>query len=190
MTRCLSVVWLACLTAVFGVALAADAPPAASDAERLVKQLGAGKHADREAAARALDALGAAALPALRDGANSPDPEVRRRAGELLAKLDGQAESAAALAPTKVTLKADARPLAEVVGDLAKQAGVRILLAREPADMPSRPVTVNLTGTSFWEALDAVCRAARVSLRPGTFDPTPAGEVGGGVALPPGVGNV
>jgi hypothetical protein len=146
--------------------------PAANDAERLVQQLGSSKHTEREAAAKALDALGAAALPALREGIKSSDAEVRRRAADLLAKLDRQAESAAAIAPTKVRLKATDAPLAEVVRDLVRQTNIRLQLAREPVDLPVRKITIDTGETSFWEALDALCRAAKVSIRPGTIDPS------------------
>src|SRR5258707_1245670 len=119
MSRCLSVVVSACVAAaVLAAPAAEEKKPAVADAEQLVQQLGSAKHADREAAAKALDGLGVAALPALREGVKNTDPEIRRRAGDLLAKLDRAAESAAALAPTKVRLKAADTPLAEVIRDL------------------------------------------------------------------------
>ncbi|HEY1377960.1 MAG TPA: HEAT repeat domain-containing protein [Gemmataceae bacterium] len=181
MTRFLPAVWCACLAAAVAAAPADDPKP--TDADRLVQQLGAARHADREAAARALDALGPAALPALREGVKSSDPEVRRRAGELLAKQERRAESAAALAATKVHVKAADAPLADVVRDLERQSKVRILLAREPVDLPARRVTVDTGPTSFWEALAAVCRTAKVSIRPGTLDPAPADDAAGGLGV-------
>jgi hypothetical protein len=168
------------LAAAVGAAPAVDdIKPTTADAERLVQQLGSAKHADREAAAKTLDALGPAALPALREGAKNTDPEIRRRAGDLLAKLDRAAESAAALAPTKVRLKATDAPLAEVIRDLGRQANVRFQLAREPVDLAGRRVTLDTGETSFWEALDALGRTAKVSLRPSTLDPA-ADEPAGG----------
>src|SRR5262249_6610035 len=53
----------------------------------LVRQLGDGKFAKREAAGKALEALGAPALPALREAAASKDAEVRRRAERLIAAI-------------------------------------------------------------------------------------------------------
>jgi hypothetical protein len=180
MSRCLSVVMSACLAAAVVAASAGDEKkPAPADAERLVRQLGSAKFSDREAAVQALDGLGAAALSALREGAKSTDPEVRRRASELLAKVERAAGSAAALAPTKVRLKATDVPLADVIRDLGKQANVRFQLAREPVDLAGRHVTLDTGEVSFWEALDALCRAAKVSLRPSAVDPT-ADEAGGG----------
>src|SRR5437870_5007680 len=107
MTRCSAALWAVCLAAGAVAGPAADDPrPTAADADRLVRQLGSSRAADREAAGKALDRLGSAARPALREGVKSTDPEIRRRAGDLLAKLDRQAESAAALAPTKVRVRA------------------------------------------------------------------------------------
>ncbi len=190
MSRCLSVVVSICLAAVVLAASAADdKKEVPADAERLVQQLGSAKHSDREAAAKALDALGAAALPALRDGVKNSDPEIRRRAGDLLAKLERAAESAAALAPTKVRLKAVDAPLAEVVRDLGTQANVRFQLAREPVDLAGRRVTLDTGETTFWEAFDALCRSAKVSLRPGTLDPA-ANEPGGAVIINGGMGAI
>jgi hypothetical protein len=189
MSRYLSAVMSACLAAVVVAAPAADdQKPAAADAERLVRQLGSSKHADREAAAKALDSLGAAALPALREGVKNTDPEIRRRAGDLLAKVDRAAESAAALAPTKVRLKVSDAPLAEVIRDLGKQANVRFQLAREPVDLAGRRVTLDTGDTTFWEALEAVCRTAKVSLRPSIFDPSADDPASGPVAINGGFG--
>src|SRR5215207_9526411 len=167
MTRFLSVVG-----SVYLAAAVAAAP--ADDADRLVKQLGSARHAEREAAAKALDALGPAARSALRDAVKTGEPEVRRRAGELLAKLDRQAESAAALVPTQVHLKAADVPLADVAREFAKQSKMRVQIAREPVDLAGRRVTLDTGPTGPWEALAAVCRAAKVSVQPEPLDPAGA----------------
>jgi hypothetical protein len=52
-----------------------------------VRRLGSDSFEQREAAGAALDRLGEAALPALRQALRSDDPEVRRRAGEVEARL-------------------------------------------------------------------------------------------------------
>ena len=172
MSQCISMAVSVCLAASVLAAHASDEKkPAAVDAERLVQQLGASKHAEREAASKALEALGVAALPALREAAKSSDAEIRRRAGVLIIKAERLAEAAAAMAPTKVHLRAVDVPLGEVVRDLGKQANVRILLAREPVDLPGRRVTLDTGATSLWEALDSLCLTAKVSIRPSTIDP-------------------
>jgi hypothetical protein len=64
--------------------------PSPAEIDRLVAQLGSSSYADREAAAARLRGLGKAAEEALRRGALSKGPEVRRRAGRL---LDGLLEA-------------------------------------------------------------------------------------------------
>jgi hypothetical protein len=59
--------------------------------EQFVRRLGSDRFAEREAAARELEKLGKAALPALRRGLDSDDPEVRRRSGALLDWIEGKA---------------------------------------------------------------------------------------------------
>jgi tetratricopeptide (TPR) repeat protein len=73
------------------VSLAAARPPAKGPAdppvEQLVAELGDDDFATREAAQRELWKRGAAAIPALEKAANDPDPEVARRARDLLDKF-------------------------------------------------------------------------------------------------------
>jgi hypothetical protein len=164
------------VTATIGIACFADVPT--SDADKLVAQLGSTKFAEREAALKALEALGPAALPALKRGADAKDPEVRKRVADLIAKYDRQADNELALAPTKVRIKAADAPLAEVLADLAKQANVRMQLAREPADLPGRKITIEIKDKSFWEALDTICREAKCSIRPTTVDSLSADGTG------------
>jgi HEAT repeat protein len=56
--------------------------------KKLIENLDSGNHIDRERAAAELERLGEQAGPALKKAAESPSPEVRRRAERLLAKLD------------------------------------------------------------------------------------------------------
>jgi hypothetical protein len=48
---------------------------------------------------------------------------------------------------------------------------MKFLIAREPVDLAGRRVTLDTGPVGVWEALAAVCRAARVSVRPATLDP-------------------
>jgi hypothetical protein len=159
--------------------LASFADEKSTDADKLITQLGSSKFAEREAALKALEAMGPAALPALRRGAAAKDPEVRQQVADLIAKYERQADSESAFAPTKVRLKFAETPLADVVADLAKQAKVRIQLAKEPADLPARRVTIDTGEVGFWQALDRLCESANVSLRPTAFEPAPAEDAGG-----------
>ncbi len=77
-TFVMSVVLLLAPTAVFRAAERDEGQGAAS-VGALVRQLGDDCYSRREAATRALDAIGEPALGALRQAAGSADPEVRRR---------------------------------------------------------------------------------------------------------------
>src|SRR4051794_5499966 len=77
------------------------------DASALIARLGASKYAVREEAAVALEKLGPEAVPALREALESRDPEVRTRAGLLLAKIDSDLMTR----PTQVELDFQDRPL-------------------------------------------------------------------------------
>jgi hypothetical protein len=157
--------------------IAADSPTVA-DADKLVEKLGSTKFAERESAIKSLEALGPAALPALRRGVDAKDPEVRQRVVDLITKHERQADCDIAFIPTKVRLKVTEQPLADVVADLAKQVNIRMQLAREPADLPGRRITLDLGEKPFWEALDTLCREAKISIRPTSFEPLTTDDAG------------
>ena len=134
------------LAGVLAVTAAPDDPSA------LVERLGAPRYADREAATRALEALGRDALPALRAARRSEDPEVRARAAALL----GRIEAASMVRPTLVRLDFRDRPIAEVVKTLSDRTGVPMVLV--PENNPqwrSRRITLEEPEpVSFWGLLD------------------------------------
>src|SRR5689334_10849277 len=118
------IVWLTLLAALGSVALVrangapGPAKPAAS-AEQLIEQLGHREYRVREEANRVLAARGAEVLPALRKARNHKDPEVRRRIEALIGPL----EAALLVAPKRITLTLNQRPVREAIGELAKQTG-------------------------------------------------------------------
>jgi hypothetical protein len=140
----------------FGLALAAEA----ADADRLVEQLGSRKFPEREAAAKELDALGPAALDALKRAQSSEDAEVRRRAGELVARIERRLESQRLLAPRKVSFVCKDRPIPEAVAEFAKQTGRVVTVGGDLAALSRRKLTLDTGETTFWHALDQLCRAA------------------------------
>src|SRR5947207_4827562 len=107
----------------------------------LVKQLGSRKFAERDAAAAALDVLGAAALPALELGLKSTDPEIRQRAEKVRLKIQGRLESAQLLAGKRVRLVYKDTPLAEAIDDLAVRTGFPIQYGGDRDDLDGRTVT-------------------------------------------------
>ncbi|MBL8793758.1 MAG: HEAT repeat domain-containing protein [Planctomycetia bacterium] len=81
-----------------GMACADDATAPANDPQRvvaLIRQLGADKFQDREAASRALEAAGAEALEPLRQAAKGTDLEIARRAAEIVPIVERNVEIAA-----------------------------------------------------------------------------------------------
>src|SRR5262249_16764177 len=73
--------------------------------EKLIRSLGSGAYAEREAAARELDALGERALGPLRKAAGTGDLEGRKRAALLAAGIERRIARATVLIPRKVRLK-------------------------------------------------------------------------------------
>ncbi len=135
-------------------------------AERLVGQLGSKKYAERETAARKLDTLGARALPALRDAVRNADLEVRRRAQQILARLERRLDAVRFLAPTRLCLTWKGTPLPQAVRELAARTGLDVRLDGDDAGLASRKLTLDTGDATLWEALDRFCRAAGLSEAP------------------------
>src|SRR5262245_9188319 len=96
-------VWRIAATA--GLLFLAIHPSHAGEAPNLrtlVKQLGSAKYAERDAASKALDKLGAAALPDLMEASRQGDFETRRRASLLYQKIQDRLLAAEALKPRMV----------------------------------------------------------------------------------------
>src|SRR5690348_7394950 len=110
-----------------GLGLAGGATPADSGGDervpRLIRQLGSDQFREREAATDALDGLGAAALEPLRKATKSEDAEVRRRAADLVQRIEKRVETARILAPLRVRLVYQDTPVADAVADFARKSG-------------------------------------------------------------------
>lgn len=138
-----------------------DKANAAIDA--LVAELGAPTYAARERATARLRELGVAALPRLRelaDTAGRPsslldDPEIAARLDSLVLAV----ERDLAVAPTLVALDYRDVPLDEVVESLRRRSALEIEL--NPGAPRDRPVTlVAPDPVPFWDAIERLCRAA------------------------------
>src|SRR5262245_49776724 len=106
------------------------------DAERLAKliaQLGSPSFEERDQATRELEEIGLPALEALRKAAKNTDLEMQRRAEELVKKMESRLENDSILAPTRVRLVCNDRPVLEALADLAKKAGYPITYVDDPA---------------------------------------------------------
>jgi hypothetical protein len=144
------------------VAISADAPPAAENHKiaKLVDQLASPMFMEREAATKALNAIGAPALEALRKAASAGEPEARRRAGELIVRIERRLQTEALLKPTTVHLVCEDMPVAKAVAELAKKSGYSITLSGDASKYRNRKVTLDTGETTFWQALDLLCDKA------------------------------
>jgi hypothetical protein len=159
---------------------------ASSHVSRLISQLGSKQFQDREAATRALDALGRDAADKLRNAMQAKNPEalhqaqkwaeqlvaalgvasqendveIRRRAEELARQAQRRIEAVKLLAPKQVHLAYKDRPLGEAVVDFAKQTGFPIQLVSQRSNAARAKITLDTGTTTFWEALDQFCRTA------------------------------
>jgi hypothetical protein len=123
--------------------------------EQLIRQLADKNFKVRQAAAKAIQALGPAALPALRKAKDHPDPEVRRRIALWIPKF----ELAAVVAPKQVTLNLTNQALGKAIDELARQTGYKIDFDRQDRRAQNL-CTIHLQNVTFWEGLDQVCRQA------------------------------
>src|SRR5881394_2653006 len=93
-----------------GLALLAAAPLAAQPADPLeakVRNLAHPRYAEREKAARDLEAAGEPALKVLREAARSSDDELRARATAIADRIEHTLRSQRLLAAPKLALKFD-----------------------------------------------------------------------------------
>lgn len=133
-----------------------------ADADRvakLIEQLGSDSFADREAATRGLERLGAAALEGLRKAAQSNDVETRRRAEALVKKIEKELASEELMRAKRVRLRFSDTPLPEAVAELAKQSGYEIALEDPDGKLKERKVTLATDEVPFWQAVDLLCKA-------------------------------
>ena len=141
--------------------------PAAKQIAQLIEQLGSNSYEEREQATKKLAEIGMPALDALRKALASGDPEIQKRAEELIHRLDAQiqqearrAESAKLLTASKIHLVYKETPLAEAVADFAKKSGYTIQLHDPENKLSGRKVSLDTGIVTFWEAFDRFCTAA------------------------------
>ena len=131
-----------------------QAPAAAEDKsppENLLEQLGSKDFAEREQAAKLLQARGPSVLAILRQGLNHSDAEVRRRVQALLPPL----EALVALEPKRVTLKADKQSLSAAIKEINKQTGYHLEFDGNDG---GKVYAFEMKGVPFWEALERLRR--------------------------------
>ncbi|MSR32124.1 MAG: hypothetical protein EXR99_11515 [Gemmataceae bacterium] len=130
-----------------------------SGVAKLVRDLGSSSFEEREKATRDLEAQGEKALVELKKASASEDAEVRRRAEDLVRKIESQLENQRLTRPTLVQLNHKEAPLENVLADLFKQSGFRVILQDRAGTAAKKKVTVQTSRIPFWEALEQVCLA-------------------------------
>jgi hypothetical protein len=111
----------------------AAAKPTDAEIRQLVQRLGAPTYAEREKAQKALEAIGEAALPALKEAAQkSEDQEVRRRAADLARIIEARTIAQRLRQPSLISVAYDGTPVPEVLKDLEAKTG--IVFENDPAE--------------------------------------------------------
>ncbi len=137
-----------------------------SQVRRAVKQLGSSQLAERDAAEKLLIELGPPVIELLDEipASELASAEARTRLAKVRDALYAKAVEAAALATT-VTLAADNRLLSDVLKEIQKQTGNRIVDKR--ADFGQRAtdpkITLTLDAVPYWQALDKVLDQAEMT---------------------------
>lgn len=151
--------------------LAASSPAAATSPdpakiEALVRQLGGTQYAAREAARKALEALGVPALDSLRKAVRTGDLELKRRAQALVTIIEKRAETAEFLKPTMVQLNFKDAPILDAVRDFNKQCpknpGFPDPIVVWGVDK-KRTITLTTPPMTYWEAVEKLCEKAELT---------------------------
>src|SRR5262249_49804702 len=129
-------------------------PPSPERINQLLTKLGSPKFAQREHAARELEVLGPAVLPALRQALAAPGGDSEgRHPLELLA----QQLQRAFLSAKCVRLNLKNATVTEALRDLARQSGNAVDFS-DYGELAGRKITLDTGETTFWEALDRLCK--------------------------------
>lgn len=153
--------WMLAILALLALAGGAGAQ-APADPERidaLMRKLGSSAFVQREQAAKELEAIGPAALPALRGAAKTQDAESARRIAELIARLEQQLLARQILTPKEYDWKIEAASVQEAIVALKEKTGYAIEVQENAGQLAAKKITI--TGKlPFWQALDKLCEQA------------------------------
>jgi hypothetical protein len=158
------------------LAYAEETKPVKTDAaqlERLVGQLGSDRFEEREAAFEALDKLGPLALDSLRVALKSPNHETRKRACELVQRIEKRLETAELTQPKLVHLVYNDTPVTEAVQDMARKTGFTIQIEGDQTKLNGRKLTLDTGEVPFWQAVDQFCEKAGLVERGSVATETP-----------------
>jgi hypothetical protein len=152
---------LIALTVVFPLVFAAAASPDPQAIAEYIRKLGHERYAERQAAWKALEEIGRPALDALKQAAGrDEDPEIQRRARELVHLIERRLEREEVLRPTLIGLDLAEIAVPDALAQLSKQSGYRIEFVGDRAELAKRKVTLKTGEVPFWEAFDQLCLKA------------------------------
>lgn len=133
-------------------------PEAAKKVAPLIARLDSEQYAEREEATASLEALGAIALPALRKAAEGESAELRRRASELVRRIERRIENDKLLKAPRMRLVFKDTPLADALSRFSEAAGFDLRVEGDKEKLSDRKVTLDTGEVSFWEAFDRFCQ--------------------------------
>lgn len=140
--------------------------------DRLIDQLLADRSAERAAAREELlkkagptEASGQAVLMAMPLPSESMPPPLRRQVAEIRKTIETRI-ARQLIEATKVTLEVTDAPLSELLAELEKQTGNRVIDYREQfgQEQAKSPVTLNLKEQPFWAAVDQLLDQTNLGL--------------------------
>lgn len=126
----------------------------------MIQSLGNASFELREKAEKDLGLAGEPALEQLRKARKSEDPEIRRRVESLIKKIEMESENKKLIDPKKITMKHSDSPVTEVIADLVKQSGYRIVLEDKSRALETKKITLEMKDAPFWEALQMITTKA------------------------------
>ncbi len=126
--------------------------------EQLVEQLGDADFRKRDEAVERLKAEGVKALPTLRAAVKHPDPEVRRRLVELIPAI----ETAAILAPKRISLSLKDKTITEILAEMNKQTGYQF---EHWNNQPETRYSIAFKDATFWQAMDQLNKTTGMELQ-------------------------
>ena len=130
----------------------------------LVRELNADQLKEREAAEASLVGLGPKALAHLPADLDRLPAEVSQRIRRIRQQLE-QAQADEAVRASVVTLNAKNKPVRDILADISKQTGNKVVDYREQfgEDPVDQTVSVEFSKTPFWQALDHVLDQASLT---------------------------
>jgi len=151
----------------------ASTPGGKSPAAALVDQLGDPDFRTREAAGKKLLDLGGSAVVALEAGLDSPVPEIASRCEGLLAAVKRKIDADVILTPSMVEMLEGEQTVQAVFDSLFKQSGYQLRVTGDQAVLTNK-VKLPAGKVPFWEAVQALCVAAKLEVMSVDATPTPA----------------